>query len=135
MQRDYLDYYFRFNWFQKVFWAATSCCVSVSHVVFSRSLKYSSTLYRNLNGSGGRSGWRWLLVGTFIHDIPGILQLYRFIIDGVITLPIALYGFLIFPDTPATTKAFYLSDHVRKYYLILGRVFISCRKNCCPQNA
>ncbi|KAG6837968.1 hypothetical protein H0H93_008362 [Arthromyces matolae] len=36
----------------------------------------------------------------------------RFIIDGVITLPIALYGFLIFPDLPATTKAFYLTAEV-----------------------
>lgn len=36
----------------------------------------------------------------------------RFIIDGVITLPIALYGFLVFPDVPAITKAFYLSEEV-----------------------
>ena len=36
----------------------------------------------------------------------------RFIIDGVITLPIALYGFLIFPDVPANTKAFYLTEEV-----------------------
>lgn len=36
----------------------------------------------------------------------------RFIIDGVITLPIALYGFAIFPDVPRTTKAFYLSQEV-----------------------
>ncbi|KAF2966316.1 hypothetical protein GQX73_g7252 [Xylaria multiplex] len=40
----------------------------------------------------GLSGWRWL-----------------FIIDGLITLPIAIYGFVFFPDTPATTKAFYLT--------------------------
>ena len=38
----------------------------------------------------------------------------RFIIDGIITLPIALYGFLVFPDVPATTKAFYLSKEVRR---------------------
>ncbi|KAK5631928.1 hypothetical protein RRF57_007642 [Xylaria bambusicola] len=40
----------------------------------------------------GLSGWRWL-----------------FIIDGIVTLPIAIYGFIFFPDTPATTKAFYLT--------------------------
>jgi MFS transporter, ACS family, pantothenate transporter len=34
-------------------------------------------------------------------------------IDGLITLPIALYGFLLFPDTPRRTKAPYLSDHER----------------------
>ena len=37
----------------------------------------------------------------------------RFIIDGIITIPIALYGFIMFPDVPTTTKAFYLSEEVR----------------------
>jgi len=45
----------------------------------------------------------------FVDIIKGI---YRFIIDGIITLPIAFYGFLLFPDVPATTKAFYLSEEV-----------------------
>lgn len=27
-------------------------------------------------------------------------------------MPIALYGFLMFPDVPTTTKAFYLSEEV-----------------------
>ncbi len=30
-------------------------------------------------------------------------------IDGLVTLPIAIYGFVFFPDTPATTQAFYLT--------------------------
>ena len=34
-------------------------------------------------------------------------------IDGIITLPIAFYGFLVFPDVPSRTKAFYLSEEVR----------------------
>ncbi|KAI0909645.1 major facilitator superfamily domain-containing protein [Ustulina deusta] len=46
----------------------------------------------SLNGRHGLSGWRWL-----------------FIIDGLVTLPIAIYGFVFFPDTPATTQAFYLT--------------------------
>ncbi|KAJ3728986.1 major facilitator superfamily domain-containing protein [Lentinula guzmanii] len=54
-------------------------------------------VYSNLNGVSGRSGWRWL-----------------FIIDGVITLPIAFYGFWLFPDVPATTKVFYLSEEDRQ---------------------
>ncbi|KAJ3776541.1 major facilitator superfamily domain-containing protein [Lentinula raphanica] len=54
-------------------------------------------VYSNLNGVSGRSGWRWL-----------------FIIDGVITLPIAFYGFWIFPDVPATTNVFYLSEEDRE---------------------
>ncbi|GBE79336.1 Pantothenate transporter liz1 [Sparassis crispa] len=55
-----------------------------------------AAVYKHLNGVSGRSGWRWL-----------------FIIDGVITLPIAFYGFLVFPDLPATTKAFYLTEEER----------------------
>ncbi|KAF8524212.1 major facilitator superfamily domain-containing protein [Gautieria morchelliformis] len=56
-----------------------------------------AAVYKNLNGHGGRSGWRWL-----------------FIIDSVITFPIALYGFIVFPDTPATTTAFYLSEEASR---------------------
>jgi ACS family pantothenate transporter-like MFS transporter len=32
-----------------------------------------------------------------------------FVIDGIITLPVAVYGFLLFPDTPRNTTAPYLS--------------------------
>lgn len=46
-----------------------------------------------MNGLQGLSGWRWL-----------------FIIDGIITLPVALYGFFLFPDTPSTTTAFYFTE-------------------------
>ena len=41
---------------------------------------------------GGMSGWRWL-----------------FIIDGVISLPIALAGFLIFPGLPSSSKPWWLT--------------------------
>jgi ACS family pantothenate transporter-like MFS transporter len=34
-------------------------------------------------------------------------------IDGLITIPIAIYGFLLFPDTPTTTKAPYLTSEER----------------------
>lgn len=49
-------------------------------------------IHAHLNGKSGLSGWRWL-----------------FIIDGLITLPIATYGFVLFPDTPQTTTAPYLT--------------------------
>jgi ACS family pantothenate transporter-like MFS transporter len=55
-----------------------------------------TAIHAGLNGTGGLSGWRWL-----------------FIIDGLITIPIALYGFFLFPDTPSTTTAFYLSPSER----------------------
>ncbi|KAL4876804.1 major facilitator superfamily domain-containing protein [Aspergillus karnatakaensis] len=43
--------------------------------------------YTNLNGVHGLSGWRWL-----------------FIIDAIITLGIAVIGFIIFPDIPSRKK-------------------------------
>ncbi|CAK3937685.1 Pantothenate transporter FEN2 [Lecanosticta acicola] len=49
-------------------------------------------IYTNLNGVSGLAGWRWL-----------------FVIDFLITLPISIYGFLLFPDTPVSTKAKYFS--------------------------
>ncbi|OAX77303.1 hypothetical protein ACJ72_08401, partial [Emergomyces africanus] len=60
-------------------------------------------IHRSLNGARGMSGWRWL-----------------FIVDGLITVPIALYGIFLFPDTPATTKAPYLNDDERA--LAISRV-------------
>ncbi|KAJ4295533.1 hypothetical protein N0V90_007546 [Kalmusia sp. IMI 367209] len=49
--------------------------------------------YENLNGVGGMSGWRWL-----------------FIIDGVISLPIAIAGFFIFPGLPSSKKPWWLTE-------------------------
>ncbi|KAL4998381.1 major facilitator superfamily domain-containing protein [Aspergillus recurvatus] len=53
-------------------------------------------IHSSLDGAAGLSGWRWL-----------------FIIDGLITLPIAFYGAFLFPDTPATTRAPYLTPSER----------------------
>ncbi len=53
-------------------------------------------IYRNLDGTSGLAGWRWL-----------------FVIDFLITLPVAIYGYLLFPDTPASTKAKYLNPEER----------------------
>ncbi|KAJ7774940.1 MFS general substrate transporter [Mycena metata] len=58
--------------------------------IFSGVLQAS--IYKNLDGLHGLAGFRWL-----------------FIICGLITVPIALYGFFFFPDTPQTTSARYFS--------------------------
>ncbi|KAJ5009889.1 Pantothenate transporter liz1 [Colletotrichum sp. SAR 10_99] len=54
-------------------------------------------IHSSMDGLHGLSGWRWL-----------------FIIDGLMTIPVAIYGFIFFPDTPHTTKAFYLTKEERK---------------------
>ncbi|KAK9464873.1 major facilitator superfamily domain-containing protein [Lipomyces arxii] len=55
-------------------------------------------VYTSMNGLHGLAGWRWL-----------------FIIDGVISLPIAVMGYFFFPDFPTTTRAFWLDDENKAY--------------------
>lgn len=57
----------------------------------------------SMDGLQGLSGWRWL-----------------FIIDGLLCIPVAIYGWTLFPDTPATTRVPYLSADERQ--LALSRV-------------
>ncbi|PVI00992.1 pantothenate transporter liz1 [Periconia macrospinosa] len=54
-------------------------------------------IYKGMNGLGNLAGWQWV-----------------FLIDGIITLPIAIFGFLYFPDIPEITKAGYLSEQEKK---------------------
>jgi len=53
-------------------------------------------IHKSLDGAAGFAGWRWL-----------------FVIDSLITFPIAAYGYLCFPDTPTSTKARYFSEAER----------------------
>jgi hypothetical protein len=48
-------------------------------------------VYKGMNGLHGLPGWKWL-----------------FIMDGVISLPIACAGFFLIPDLPENSRAFYL---------------------------
>jgi ACS family pantothenate transporter-like MFS transporter len=49
--------------------------------------------YRNLSGVGGLAGWRWL-----------------YIIDGVITLPVAMIGFALFPGLPSSGRRWWMKQ-------------------------
>ncbi|KAJ9134340.1 Pantothenate transporter liz1 [Pleurostoma richardsiae] len=55
-------------------------------------------LYSSMNGRHGLAGWRWL-----------------FIMDGIISIPIAIWGFFAIPDLPHTTKAFYWTKEDKEY--------------------
>lgn len=63
-----------------IFWLAGSI-----GTMFSGFLQAAA--YTNLNGVAGRAGWRWL-----------------FIIDGIITMPLAMAGFIFFPNLPQNGK-------------------------------
>ncbi|TDZ27945.1 Pantothenate transporter liz1 [Colletotrichum spinosum] len=56
-----------------------------------------AAIYKGMGGLGGLGGWQWV-----------------FLIDGIITLPIAFFGFFFFPDIPENTSARYLSDSEKK---------------------
>ncbi|KAF2816704.1 MFS general substrate transporter [Mytilinidion resinicola] len=51
----------------------------------------------SMDGKDGLAAWRWV-----------------FIIDGIITIAVAIYGFIVFPDTPEATTAFYLNPEERQ---------------------
>jgi ACS family pantothenate transporter-like MFS transporter len=59
-----------------------------------------AAIYKSMDGRSGFAGWQWV-----------------FIIDGIITCPIALFGYLYFPDLPENTRAPYLSEGERKLAL------------------
>lgn len=62
-----------------------------------------AAIQTSLDGHSGLKGWQWV-----------------FLIDGIITCPIAIMGYLSFPDTPEKTRASYLSKRERA--LALSRV-------------
>ncbi|KAG9246698.1 hypothetical protein BJ878DRAFT_559567 [Calycina marina] len=48
-----------------------------------------------------------------IFTASGLAGTILFVVDGLSTLPIAIYGFFLFPDTPQITRAPYLNTHER----------------------
>ncbi|CAN8100334.1 unnamed protein product [Discula destructiva] len=51
-----------------------------------------SAVYTGLNGAMGKAGWQWL-----------------FIMDGIISLPICLAGFLLIPDLPENSRSLFFT--------------------------
>jgi MFS transporter, ACS family, pantothenate transporter len=56
-----------------------------------------SAVLSGLNGKHGIAAWRWV-----------------FVIDGYMTIVVAIYGFIFFPDTPETTTAFYFTEEDKR---------------------
>ncbi|KAJ4015568.1 hypothetical protein NW766_005914 [Fusarium irregulare] len=49
--------------------------------------------YKNLDGVFGRAGWRWL-----------------FVVQGIITLPLAFLGFVVWPGLPTSPRRWYMTE-------------------------
>ena len=81
------------SWYRKDELAKRSCIFHVSSAVGTMFSGYLMAACYRLDGVNGFRGWQWL-----------------FIVNTVISLPIAIAGFFFLPDYPANTRAFYLND-------------------------
>ncbi|GAA5843309.1 hypothetical protein JCM11251_007282 [Rhodosporidiobolus azoricus] len=59
---------------------------------------FTAAIHRTLDGVNGLESWRWL-----------------FIVDACITFAVAIFGLTCFPDTPTTTRAWFLSPEERAF--------------------
>ncbi|MCJ1419397.1 hypothetical protein MMC32_005752 [Xylographa parallela] len=80
------------SWYRKDELAKRSCIFHTSSAIATMISGYLMAAVYNLDGRGGMAGWKWL-----------------FIMDGVISMPIALAGYYFLPDIPETSRARYLS--------------------------
>ncbi|KAF4122359.1 MFS transporter, ACS family, pantothenate transporter [Geosmithia morbida] len=84
-------------WYRRDELAKRSCIFHASGNIGSMFSGYLMASVYNLQGKQGFKGWQWL-----------------FIIDTIISLPIAAAGFFFMPDVPEITRAFYLTEDERK---------------------
>ncbi|KAJ5497553.1 Major facilitator superfamily domain general substrate transporter [Penicillium fimorum] len=75
------------SWYRKDELAKRSCIFHTSSGIATMFSGYLMDAVFHLGGRGGFKGWQWL-----------------FIIDGVISLPVAISGFFILPDVPEISK-------------------------------
>ncbi|KAI1100163.1 MFS general substrate transporter [Jackrogersella minutella] len=72
--------------------AKRSCIFHASGAIGTMFSGYLMSATYNLDGRDGYKGWQWL-----------------FIINTIISLPIAIAGFFVFPDVPEITRAWWLT--------------------------
>ncbi|PMD30171.1 MFS general substrate transporter [Hyaloscypha variabilis F] len=86
------------SWYRRDELAKRSCIFHTSSALGTMFSGYLMAAVYHLGGKGGLKGWQWL-----------------FIVDGIISLPIAITGFFVLPDVPETTKAWYLSEEEKQF--------------------
>lgn len=80
------------SWYRKDELAKRSCIFHTSGAIGSMFSGYLMAAVYHLGGRDGFKGWQWL-----------------FIINTVISLPIALAGYFMIPDVPEITRAWYFT--------------------------
>ncbi|KAH8199902.1 hypothetical protein TruAng_005958 [Truncatella angustata] len=79
------------SWYRKDELAKRSCIFHMSSAIGTMFSGYLMTATYRLNDVNGFRGWQWL-----------------FIVNTIISLPIAIAGFFFFPDVPEITRAWWL---------------------------
>ncbi|KAJ5811312.1 hypothetical protein N7474_007613 [Penicillium riverlandense] len=80
------------SWYRKDELAKRSCIFHTSSGIASMFSGYLMEAVFRLGGQGGFKGWQWL-----------------FLVNGIISLPVALAGFFVLPDVPEISSPWYLS--------------------------
>ncbi|PSK42039.1 hypothetical protein B9Z65_3953 [Elsinoe australis] len=101
------------SWYRSDELAKRSCIFHTSAAIASMFSGYLMAGVYNLEGRGGFRGWQWL-----------------FIVNGIISLPIALAGYFVMPDVPEITRARYLTKD--EIALARKRMELEGRKNRAP---
>ncbi|KAK7928154.1 major facilitator superfamily transporter [Apiospora marii] len=85
------------SWYRKDELAKRSCIFHACGSIGSMFSGYLMAAVYRLDGQHGFHGWQWL-----------------FIINTVVSLPVAAVGFFLMPDVPDVTRAFWLTDAERE---------------------
>ena len=102
------------NWYQPAELGKRACIFQASSSAAQMFSGYlQAGLYKGMNGTGGLPAWKWL-----------------FIFDGIIGIPICIYGYWAIPDAPKNTKGWYLKEHEKK--LAIARMDAVGRKPAKP---
>lgn len=58
-----------------------------------------------MDGIGGLEGWRWMYVEhIFLPSSHSLINIDRFILEGIFTVLVAIAAYWIIPDEPTTAK-------------------------------
>ena len=103
------------SWYRKDELAKRSCIFHTSSAIGSMFSGYLMAAVYHLGGTSGFKGWQWYVkLETRQESWQTVLTwLYRlFIVDGIISLPIAISAYFMLPDLPEIANPWYLSEEV-----------------------
>jgi ACS family pantothenate transporter-like MFS transporter len=99
------------SWYRKDELAKRTCIFHVSSVLGAMFSGYLMAAIYHLGGVGGYKGWQWS-VNRLISKKAWTNISRLFIIDGAISLVIAISGFWMIPDIPEIADPWFLSKDV-----------------------